>query len=81
MAGTITHEWVGTTLIITSDSGTSGCDLKGGKGDMGIRGPQGPAGVVINGDEILIGYATEEYVNTAIANALSEFADGDEVNY
>lgn len=44
MAGTITHEWQGTTLVITSDSGTSACDLKGGQGDMGIRGPQGIAG-------------------------------------
>ena len=44
MAGTITHEWNGTTLIITSDSGTSSCDLKGDKGDMGIRGAQGIPG-------------------------------------
>lgn len=44
MAGQITHEWVGTTLIVTSDSGTSGCDLKGDRGDIGIRGPQGPKG-------------------------------------
>ena len=44
MAGTITHEWQGTTLVITSDSGTSACDLKGSQGDMGIRGPQGAAG-------------------------------------
>lgn len=44
MAGQITHEWLGTTLVITSDSGTSGCDLKGDRGDIGIRGPQGPQG-------------------------------------
>lgn len=44
MAGTIKHEWVGTTLVITSDSGSSGCDLKGDRGDIGIRGPQGPQG-------------------------------------
>lgn len=44
MAGTIKHEWIGTTLIITSDSGTSACDLKGEKGDMGIRGAQGAQG-------------------------------------
>lgn len=44
MAGTITHEWQGTTLVITSDSGTSACDLKGSQGDIGIRGPQGAAG-------------------------------------
>lgn len=46
MAGTITHEWNGTTLIITSDSGTSSMDLKG---DTGPRGAQGPAGIGING--------------------------------
>lgn len=44
MAGTITHKWNGTTLIVTSDSGTSSCDLKGEKGDMGIRGAQGADG-------------------------------------
>lgn len=43
MAGTITHEWQGTTLIITSDSGTSGMNLAGPEGQIGIRGPQGPA--------------------------------------
>ena len=44
MAGTITHEWNGTILTITSDSGTSSCDLQGVQGDTGPRGPQGPAG-------------------------------------
>ena len=44
MAGTITHEWIGTTLVVTSDSGTSSCDLKGAQGDMGIRGAQGAPG-------------------------------------
>lgn len=43
MAG-ITHEWQGTTLIITSDSGSTGMDLAGPEGQIGIRGPQGPAG-------------------------------------
>ena len=43
MAGEIHHEWNGTVLTITSDSGTSSADLQGGKGDMGVRGPQGPA--------------------------------------
>jgi hypothetical protein len=39
-----THEWDGTTLIITSASGTSSADLKGEKGDTGATGPQGPEG-------------------------------------
>ena len=37
----ITHRWDGTVLTITSDSGTSSADLRGEKGDDGIRGPQG----------------------------------------
>mgnify|MGYP003302839060 CR=1 FL=1 len=44
MAGTITHNWNGSILTITSDSGTSSMDLKGPEGKIGIRGPQGPAG-------------------------------------
>jgi hypothetical protein len=40
----ITHEWNGTILTITSDAGTSSADLKGEKGDDGVRGPQGIAG-------------------------------------
>ena len=44
MAGTIKHQWNGTVLTITSDSGTSSCDLKGAKGDDGPRGAQGAPG-------------------------------------
>lgn len=44
MAGTITHRWDGTVLTITSDSGTSSCDLRGPSGEQGIRGPQGIPG-------------------------------------
>ena len=39
-----THKWSGTTLTITSASGTSSADLKGDKGDKGDTGPQGPQG-------------------------------------
>lgn len=63
MAGTIEHQWNGTVLTITSDSGTSSCDLKGDKGDDGIRGPQGSPGTTPE----LTGYATETYVNNSIA--------------
>lgn len=45
--GNIYHEWNGTVLTITSDSGTSSCDLKGDTGDMGIRGAQGEPGIGI----------------------------------
>ena len=62
----ITHEWNGTVLTITSDSGTSSADLKGEKG---IRGAQGEAGIILDttGAVNLTPYATKEYVNEAIA--------------
>jgi hypothetical protein len=34
----VTHSWSGTTLIVTSASGTSSADLKGAKGDSPVRG-------------------------------------------
>ena len=73
MAGTITHEWNGTVLTITSDSGTSSADLKGSIGDIGPRGPQGPAGVIIESDGSINmnGYATEQYVNDKIAGVVA----------
>ena len=51
----IEHRWEGTRLFITSDSGTSSCDLKGATGDMGPRGPQGKPGVTYNDEGILVG--------------------------
>lgn len=36
-----THSWNGTTLTITSESGTSSANLKGDKGDTGGTGPAG----------------------------------------
>lgn len=70
MAGTITHEWNGTILTITSDSGTSSADLKGDKGDKGCRGPQGRAGVILNEDGTvdMTGYATETYVDEKLTD-------------
>ena len=35
-----THSWSGSTLTVTSASGTSSADLKGDKGDKGDPGPQ-----------------------------------------
>jgi len=70
MAGEIKHTWAGSTLIIQSDSGTSGANLKGPQGDTGPRGPQGPAGVVYNteGEIVMEGYATEQYVQDMLEN-------------
>lgn len=39
-----THSWNGTTLTITSASGTSSADLKGEKGEQGIQGEKGADG-------------------------------------
>ena len=39
-----THSWNGTTLTITSASGTSSANLKGEKGDTGATGPKGDPG-------------------------------------
>lgn len=49
----ITHSWNGTVLTITSDSGTSSADLKGEKGDTGVRGAQGIAGKTIDNLNII----------------------------
>ena len=77
MAGTITHEWTGSILTITSDSGTSSCDLQGSKGDKGPRGAQGPAGVIVNPDGTIdtSAYATETYVNQKIAEVQTGSVD------
>jgi hypothetical protein len=40
----VTHSWNGTTLTVTSASGTSSADLRGPKGDTGPQGDTGPAG-------------------------------------
>lgn len=72
MAGTITHEWNGSVLTITSDSGTSSANLLGPVGDTGCRGPQGPAGVIYDDAGNLIldmaDYATTEYVDKKMEN-------------
>jgi hypothetical protein len=46
-AGVITHSWSGTTLTVTSDSGTSSANLQGPQGpqgEKGLKGDTGPAG-------------------------------------
>lgn len=87
----ITHTWNGTSLSITSASGTSQVDLKGQKGDQGQIGPQGPQGpagqdyVLTQDDKTeiaglvdLTNYATTTYVDNAIAN--SGFQTEEQVN-
>ena len=53
--GNIYHSWNGTVLTVTSDSGTSSCDLKGAPGDMGIRGPQGLPGILVDTNGVILG--------------------------
>lgn len=73
MSGTIKHEWNGSILTVTSDSGSSAADLRGPQGETGPRGPQGPPGVVYNEDGVTIvdlaPYATRDFVNNAIADS------------
>lgn len=83
----ITHEWSGSILTVTSDSGTTSADLKGPKGDTGPRGPQGPAGVIYDATGRVVvdldPYATIEYVDAALENVdvdLSAYPTKMEVN-
>lgn len=48
----IYHKWDGTVLTVTSDSGTTSCDLKGDKGDDGCRGAQGVPGAGLIDDTL-----------------------------
>lgn len=85
MAGEIKHEWIGTTLVITSDSGTSSCNLKGRVGDIGPRGPQGPCGVVYDANgNVITTYVTTAYFESVVASlvarieALEQGSDDDD---
>lgn len=79
MAGTITHKWNGTILTVTSDSGTSSCDLKGAQGDMGIRGAQGAPGCITDTTGLILAeannYYLKEQVDDAIGAAKEEVED------
>lgn len=46
-----THTWNGTTLTVTSASGTSSADLKGERGEDGTDGEPGVSGVYIGTEE------------------------------
>ena len=76
--GNIYHEWNGTVLTVTSDSGTSSCDLKGAKGDMGVRGAQGAKGdayftyedLTPEQKEELISEVDRDYISSNFSNVL-----------
>lgn len=62
-----THEWNGTTLTVTSASGSSSADLKGEKGDAGERGQTGPAGPRGEKGETGQGFKVLDYFDTVNA--------------
>lgn len=76
----IKHEWNGTILTITSDSGTSSADLQGVKGDTGARGVRGLPGE--NNVDLSPYYTAEEtrqYLEQEINNimdAMEEALEG-----
>ena len=57
-----THKWNGTTLTITSASGTSSANLKGDKGDQGERGETG------SGFKVLGYYASLGALSSGVPN-------------
>lgn len=74
MAGTIKHQWNGTILTITSDSGTSSMDLKGDKGDTGARGVQGLQGKMGGGALIADGIISSD-TTWSSAEIMDNFAE------
>ena len=72
MSGTITHKWNGTVLTVTSDSGTSSMDLKGSQGDMGVRGPQGAPGVLVDTSGTILAPANNYYLKEEVDDAIAK---------
>lgn len=65
----VTHSWSGTTLMVTSASGTSSANLKGEKGDAGSDGAAGK-----DGTSVSIRSITETAVDGG--NNIVTFSDG-----
>ena len=73
-----THSWDGTTLTVTSASGTSSADLKGDKGDTGARGPAGADGYTpVKG----VDYYTDADKNELVQAVLSALPAAEGVSY
>lgn len=62
-----THEWNGTTLTVTSASGSSSADLKGAKGDTGATGATGATGPRGEKGETGQGFKVQDYFDTVNA--------------
>ena len=79
-----THRWSGTTLYMTSASGTSSANLKGDKGDDGANGKDGKDGV--DGKDGYTPVKGVDYYTPAdkaemVQAVLNALPDGDEVSY
>lgn len=82
-----THRWDGTTLIVTSASGTTSANLKGDKGEQG---PKGDSYILTDSDKADIIRAVSAEITAELNAALLEIKaiqedlmtpDGDEVKY
>ena len=81
-----THSWDGTTLTVTSASGTSSVDLKGDKGDTGTQGEKGEQGVQgIQGEKGTDGYTpvkgVDYWTDVEKAAIVAEVIDSVKVEY
>ena len=63
-----THYWDGTTLVVTSASGTSSADLKGEKGDRGEAGGS-------EANQVTIIDSRDYYASDTVEGALQEIGD------
>ena len=63
----VTHTWNGTTLTVTSKSGTSSADLKGDRGETGAQGQQGEKGAT--GDKGADGVGIKSVTQTTTSSA------------
>lgn len=63
----VTHEWNGTVLTVTSASGTSSADLKGEQGIQGERGEQGLPSELTD-DEVLESLIEADVLDAVSAN-------------
>lgn len=73
-----THSWSGTTLTITSASGTSSANLKGDKGDTGEQGLPGETGV--KGDDGYTPVKGTDYWTEADKTEIKNYVASDVIN-
>lgn len=77
----VTHQWNGTTLEVTSASGTSSADLKG---DTGATGPQGETGVDGFSPTVSVQPITDGHritITDVIGANSFDVMDGSEISY